>query len=285
MITDDHTNLLFLSELLKGREQFLSQLIHILNQRAITYRFLPSTNDIWALDYMPIQKDLDKFILFKYEPDYLQNDEFILTQTNTKTVCKSIGLSTIDSNIKIDGGNVIKGNNWVILTDKIFKENADFEKNDLITELENLFEVKVIIIPQEPFDFTGHADGIVRYYNSDTVLINSYKPTDKKEFQKRLTKELRSQGLWAIEIPYNPYDNGNYDLADGLYINYLQMENFILLPTFNKTEDEKAYRQFQQLFPRQIIETVDSRDISRDGGVLNCITWNIKVSTLGDHGK
>jgi agmatine deiminase len=229
---------------------------------------------------MPIQKELDKFILFKYEPDYLQNDEFILTQTDTKTVCKAIGLSTTDSNIKIDGGNVIKGNDWVILTDKIFKENASFEKNNLITELENLFEVKVIIIPQEPSDFTGHADGIVRYYNNDTVLINSYKPTDKKEFHKRLNKELRNQGLRTIEIPYSPYDNANCDLADGLYINYLQMENLILMPTFNKKEDEKTYRQFQQLFPGHIIETIDSRDISKDGGVLNCITWNIKVNEI-----
>lgn len=277
MITDDQTNLLFLSEILKEREQFLSQLLHILNHREIKHRFLPSTNDIWAVDYMPIQKGLDKFILFKYEPDYLQNDEFIATQTDTKTVCKSIGLSTINSNVKIDGGNVIKGNDWVILTDKIFKENAGFEKNGLITELENLFEAKVIIIPQEPGDFTGHADGIVRYYDNDTVLINSYKPTDKKDFQKLLTKELTNQGLRAIEIPYNPYDNANYDLADGLYINYLQMENLILIPTFDKKEDENTYRQFEQLFPGQIIETIDSREISRDGGVLNCITWNIKV--------
>jgi len=145
-----------------------------------------------------------------------------------------------------------------------------------INELENLFETKVIIIPKEPNDFTGHADGVIRYYDNETVLINGYKPTDKREFQNRLTKELKNQGLRTIEIPYNPYDNGNYDMADGLYINYLQMDNFILLPTFEKKEDEKAYRQFEQLFSRQTIETIDSRDISVDGGVLNCITWNIK---------
>jgi agmatine deiminase len=225
---------------------------------------------------MPIQTELAKFIRFKYEPDYLQNDEFILTQTNTKSVCKSIGLNTIDSEIKLDGGNVIKGKNWVILTDKIFDENADFKKTELINELENLFLVKVIIIPKEPNDFTGHADGVIRYYDNETVLINSYKPTDKIEFQRRLTKELKNQGLKTIEIPYNPYDNSDYDMADGLYINYLQMENFILLPTFEKNEDERAYRQFEQLFPGQTIETIDSREISVDGGVLNCITWNIK---------
>jgi len=278
MTTDNQTNILYISGLLKNRHQFFNTLSTILGKHKIDYRFLPNTNDIWAVDYMPIQTDLNRFILFKYEPDYLQNDTFIFTQTDTKTVCKAIGLTWTDSEIRIDGGNVIRGKDWVILTDKVFKENADFKRNKLINELEKLFEVKVIIIQQEPNDFTGHADGILRYYDNDTVLINNYKPTDKRDFQKRLTKELSNQSLKTIEIPYNTYDNANYDMADGLYINYLHMENFILLPTFKKKQDETAYRQFEQLFPGQVIESIDSREISADGGVLNCITWNIKIS-------
>lgn len=276
MIIDSETNLLYLSDILKSREEFFNNLTSLLIKNGVKYKLLPETNDIWAVDYMPIQTELTKFIRFKYEPDYLQNDEYVITQTNTKSVCKAINLNTTDSEIKLDGGNVIKGKNWVILTDKIFDENADFKKNELINELEILFKTKVIIIPKEPNDFTGHADGVIRYYDNETVLINSYKPTDKREFQNRLTKELKNQGLRTIEIPYNPYDNRNYDMADGLYINYLQMDNFILLPTFEKKGDERAYRQFEQLFSRQTIETIDSRNISVDGGVLNCITWNIK---------
>jgi len=276
MIIDSETNLLYLSDILKSRKEFFNNLISLLIKNGVKHKLLLETNDIWAVDYMPIQTELTKFVQFKYEPDYLQNDEYILTQTNTKSVCKAINLNTIESRIKLDGGNVIKGKDWVILTDKIFDENTDLKKNEIINELEKLFETKVIIIPKEPNDFTGHADGVVRYYDNDTVLINSYKPTDKIDFQRRLNKELKSQGLRIIEIPYNPYDNSDYDMADGLYINYLQMENFILLPTFKKNQDERAYRQFEQLFPGQTIETIDSREISVDGGVLNCITWNIK---------
>src|SRR5690606_25240750 len=116
---------LFLSEKLKERDQFLSELIHILDHQKIMYEFLPFTNDIWAVDYMPIQQGIDKFIQFKYEPDYLQTNQFILTQTDPKLVCKAIGLNTIYSEIRMDGGNLIKGKDWVILTDKIFSENSD----------------------------------------------------------------------------------------------------------------------------------------------------------------
>jgi len=277
MIIDAETNLLYFSELLKPRAIFDKNLKRLLDKVGIQFRTLPNTKDIWSVDFMPVQVNLSKFIQFKYEPDYLQNDKFIRTQTNTTAVCKVIGVNTVDSAIKIDGGNVIKGKQWVILTDKIFKENPDISKDEVLDELEKLFDVKVIIIPQEPGDFTGHADGIVRQYDSDTVLVNRYKPTEKKDFQKKLAKELKNQGVKTIEIPYNPYDNVNYAMADGLYINYLQMNKFILLPTFNKKEDEIAYRQFEQLFAGQTIETIDSREISVDGGVLNCITWNIKI--------
>jgi len=277
MIIDAETNLLYFSELLKPRAIFDKNLKRLLDKVGIQFRTLPNTKDIWSVDFMPVQVNLSKFIQFKYEPDYLQNDKFIRTQTNTTAVCKVIGVNTVDSVIKIDGGNVIKGKQWVILTDKIFKENPDISKDEVLDELEKLFDVKVIIIPQEPGDFTGHADGIVRQYDSDTVLVNRYEPTEKKDFQKKLAKELKNQGVKTIEIPYNPYDNVNYAMADGLYINYLQMNKFILLPTFNKKEDEIAYRQFEQLFVGQTIETIDSREISVDGGVLNCITWNIKI--------
>lgn len=66
-------------------------------------------------------------------------------------------------------------------------------------------------------------------------------------------------------------------MADGLYVNFLHMEGFILLPIFGLETDEIAYRQFEQLFPGYVIRTIDAREISKDGGVLNCITWNIQV--------
>lgn len=112
--------------------------------------------------------------------------------------------------------------------------------------------------------FKSSSDGLTLII----VLINFY--------FSQLTKELKNQGLKTIEIHYSPYDNSAYDMAVGLYINYLLRENFTLLPTFEKNEDERAYIQSEQLFPGQTIRTIDSQEISLDGAVLNCITWNIR---------
>ncbi len=77
--------------------------------------------------------------------------------------------------IILDGGNVVKHKDKVILTSKVFKENPDYSELNLITKLKNQLQVKqIIIIPQEPKDFVGHADGMVRFIDTDTVLVNQY---------------------------------------------------------------------------------------------------------------
>lgn len=158
----------------------------------------------------------------------------------------------------------------------MFVENPTRDRKTIISELANLFEAKPVIIPRDSYDFTGHADGMVRYYNNDTVLINQYKANDKPAFQERFITALRSEGLNLIEVPYNPYRNTDYDSAVGLYINYLQVKDLIVVPTFGLPEDERALRQFEDLFSFCSVVGIESSEIAVQGGVLNCVTWNIK---------
>jgi len=51
---------------------------------------------------------------------------------------------------------------------------------------------------------------------------------------------LDNAELDYIEIPYNSYINKSYDKANGDYINFLQMENTVIIPTFGIKEDEMA---------------------------------------------
>jgi agmatine deiminase len=125
-------------------------------------------------------------------------------------------------------------------------------------------------------DEIGHADGMVRFIDDKTVLINNYSDRDI-ELKLNIKTALHNANLNWIEIPYNPYNNGRSKMrANGIYINYLQMEDIIIVPTFNMKEDEAVVRILEDTFTSYKIKTVESNDIARKGGVLNCITWNIK---------
>jgi len=127
MITDSQTNFIWFSELLKesGKySEFCRNLTAILDKHRVLYDFLPETNDIWCRDYMPIEVSEDKFIEYRYDPDYLLDWPGRKVKTYPDLVCQAIGLKTVKSDLILDGGNVIKGKNKVILTDKIIPENA-----------------------------------------------------------------------------------------------------------------------------------------------------------------
>jgi agmatine/peptidylarginine deiminase len=66
------------------------------------------------------------------------------------------------------------------------------------------------------------------------------------------------------------------------YINFLQMDNVILVPKLNIDEDEQALVQIQKHFKifvdtKRVVQ-VEIRDlVETGGGALNCISWTIKV--------
>ncbi len=47
------------------------------------------------------------------------------------------------------------------------------------------------------------------------------------------------------------------------------------MPTFKTKHDEQAIKVFEKVFKGQTIATVDSNELAEEGGILNCITWNI----------
>ncbi|HSZ85816.1 MAG TPA: agmatine deiminase family protein [Puia sp.] len=278
MIPDYKTNLLCLSDILpKNYPNFYQQFEKVLKDCGINFKLLSPTNDIWAVDYMPVQIDINKFVQFVYKPSYLKTRAELNTISNVDAICKQLGIETIRLNILLDGGNVIRATDKIIMTERIFYENSTYKRENLMKELQNYFEVeKIFIIPEQPNDFTGHADGMVRFIDDKTVLINNYKSEGKK-FRDSFEITIRKTGLNYIKIPYNPYNNDDEDQANGCYINYLQMENVVIIPTFGIKEDDVVVKQFEEIFKGQTIATINCHDIAKNGGVLNCITWNIRA--------
>ena len=232
---------------------------------------------------MPIQVNTDKFVQFIYNPDYLQAKKYRNTISNVDKVCSTIGIKTQKSPLVIDGGNIIKAKNKVIMCDKIFKENPRKNEMELIDELHKLFEVdRIIIIPTQPNDYFGHADSIVRFLDDDTVLVNGFSK-EEKEFNLQVRIALNNAGLNCVTAPYNPYNNYNYVDAKGVYINYLQMAGVIFLPVFGIREDDIAVSKFESIFIKNKIVPVQCRSLAKDGGALNCISWNIKKYCTGQN--
>lgn len=269
-------------ELINRHIDFLNRMNEILvNQNQILTKFLYPTNDIWCRDFMPISVSKDKFVQFVYDPDYLKG-KWSHLKTDPWQVSESFDFTPLRSELVIDGGNIIKHGKTVIMTEKIFIENPKWDSVTLVKQISKELEVdKVVIIPIEPDDYTGHSDGMVRFVGEDLVIINDYLSKDgySKKFTDALRLSLESKGIKIIgTLPYRSFPRKNKDgdyTSIGCYMNYLEVENLIVFPKFDIEEDESAFGKIQQYFPSKQVVQLACREIAEDGGVLNCITWNI----------
>ncbi len=284
MITDSMTNFVWFSDLLRQKPEyrlFHEQLISILEKHHIRHDYLDETRDIWCRDYMPIQVSRDKFVEFRYDPDYLLNLQDRNSKTYADLVCETMGLKPLKSDILLDGGNVIRGTNCVVLSDKVLFENKLHYTPDRLTgKLSELFEVdKVILIPWDKSEPFGHADGMLRFIDDDHVLINGYFREYDLKIRNAFFGALEKNHLGFTELNFNVEKSD--ECRNWGYINFLQMENLLIVPCFGIAEDSQALAQISQAFPAYAakgqIVTLDSNSIIEHGGVLNCVSWNIAV--------
>ena len=267
----------YLSALLKTKyPDTCEKLIQILDKHHVKYGFLEGTKDIWCRDYMPIQTKSGKFIQFKYEPSYLKNDnEWDESRSDVEEVCKLNNIDAEPSDINLDGGNVLLCDDRAIISDRVFSENKDWNREKLVSELSRLLECEIIIIPAENDDMTGHADGMVRFINRNTILGNKL-ADEYKYWRDGMQKVLEQYGLKYIDVPFFlPKDPKHPLSAIGVYVNYLEVNNLIILPVFGRDEDEQVISIIKSVFPDRKIETIDYNDVAKEGGLLNCTTWVI----------
>lgn len=274
MITNFETNKVLLAKgmTLHAYVNATKHLLEIMHNKEIEWGFLPFTSSpyhIWARDYMPVQVNKDKFVRFIYNPDYLKdNPEY---KPNTSGILSELGVRVTDSDIIIDGGNVISCGEKVIMTDKIYRENPHYDHNLLIDRLSQLLEAEIILMPEDYYDEYGHADGMVRYMGDGCVLLNNYCDFDKA-LRKKLISALKPH-FNISELHYDTYTDKSW-----AYINFLQIGQHLFVPMLEGKLAEIAFKQIAEAFPKcECFPVWDCDNIVREGGALNCCTWNIQA--------
>ena len=275
MICDYQTNTVYLAEGIKGYPKVAENLLYALYKEDIETEYLPhskSKKHVWARDYMPIQLEEVRFLKYVYRPDYLKNDKDYIP--NYAGMIRKLGVNCKPTSLVIDGGNVVKCDDSVIMTDKALKENPGFDEPGLRYRLEDLFEANVVFIPWDRYEMFGHADGMVRAIGHRHVLLNNYIDFDKN-LRKNILERLNKEGFEVEELHYDMPRPSRYSWA---YLNFLQTKNSIFVPGLGLEEDEKALEQIQTIYSDyKVILVPGCLELVRDGGALNCVTWNIRT--------
>lgn len=264
--------MLYFSSLLKTDLKYSSSaknLFPVLSNCGEKFTLFDGAKDIWARDFMPVKTKSGKYVSFRYEPSYLAGDPQLRTNFKTDIAPSFKVDNLVYTDINLDGGNVVfsPSKEKVIISDRVYSENPSWHKAELTAKLAKLLEANVIIIPSLKSDMTGHADGMVRFVDENTVVANA--PLSPFGFETKVKKSLQNYGFNVIDFPYF-YSKG--DSAVGCYLNYLETEKFIFLPVFGVDTDNETIDLAKNIFGKTIIP-VNINEIAADGGLLNCISW------------
>ena len=300
MLTDNLTNTVFFSDLLPKKCPTLNQHIaQVLEANGIPFAYLSETKDIWCRDFMPIQIEEDCFVFYRYMPDYLQDKTGLRLQSNPekvflknsnqlmwelpmtpKTEMVFDGLRPIPVtkmvfsptriNLVIDGGNVVKCCNTIVMTEKVFFENKDKTSAEVERILKDTFQCDILFLPWDRKETFGHSDGIVHYAGNDSILLTNY--NDISPYYYNLFRKAFEKHFDVIPLKY---ETKRQHARSWAYINFLQVGKLVFVPQLGLEEDEQALEQIGNALPGCEVVGIPSLEAVRRGGALNCISWNV----------
>jgi len=285
--------IVYIANSLKRYSLVYHSLITNLKASGIEVEIIDSPN-IWVRDYMPFQTK-NGFIKFKYKTLGYDKWPQLKIKTHSDYWLAVLGKfkNLIYTDIILDGGNCQMNaeKDIAVITDVIFKNNPEYGKEDLINKLSELLDAKVIIVPREPGDELGHADGIVKFIDKSSILLNDYFG-HYINYRNKVTKILKSNGLRIIDFPnyYHlrskitekqfrakyPYGD-DFNPAWGYAINFLKVAQLIFAPIFNIKEDEITINTIEKCYPDCNVVAVDCFELSMEGGLLNCVTREYRL--------
>ena len=159
------------------------------------------------------------------------------------------------------------------MTEKVFVENSNLTHEKVIKRLTDAFQCEIVFIPWDREEKYGHSDGVIHYLGGNRVLMTNYEQFDAEmatKFQQVLDKHFEVFSL--------KYDVETLNENSWAYINYLQIDDLVLVPHLGIPEDEQARQQIQSFLPEcNVISVPDAMEAVKDGGAFNCISWNIKA--------
>lgn len=239
--------------------------------------------DIWLRDFG--LSVINNPIMFRYTAEgqgrgNKGQQDADTVQEHLALIAEKAKLTFLETDLLNDGGNLVDdyaGN--AVISRKFLRDNK-LNEHQARTKLRKLTSlVNIAFIESDEQGGLEHADGVVAFVDTNTLIINSYK--EYPEYMKQLRADLES-GLPNVIIHeiVTLYDDSEiYDKrfgsACGLYTNALVTPNRVYLPQFGIPEDELALKQVRAATTREVVP-VSSHQVCSMGGGVRCMSWQLR---------
>jgi len=259
---------------------------NIKNIKNITLQKVQS-NDTWCRDFGGItvlNQENKKVIL-----DFTFNGwggKFDASYDNQIT--KTIFPDSKTVNFVLEGGAIDINSKGVLLTrTKTLlnpNRNPSLNKAQIEDILYKYFGLKKIIW-LENGDLVGddtdsHIDMLARFVNDDTIVYQTcddvadinYKAL--KNMEEELRKIAKQENFHLVPLPHIEAQYYKEERLPASYVNFLFLNQAVLIPIYNVKNDNMALDIFKSLIPNRDIIGIDCSKIIRQHGSLHCLSMH-----------
>lgn len=239
--------------------------------------------DIWMRDFglsNPVNP-----IMFRYTAEGQGRGEKGQREADTvqehlAVIADKAGLSFHETDLLNDGGNFVDDYAGNVVISRKFLHDNKLTEEQARSKLRELTDINnIAFIDSDEQGGLEHADGVVAFVDTNTLIINTY--TEDPEYTKQLRADLEFglPGVIIHEI-VTPYDDSSildqrFGSACGLYTNALVTPNRVYLPQFGISEDEIALKQVRAATTREVVP-VSSHQVCTMGGGVRCMSWQLR---------
>ncbi len=188
--------------------------------------------------------------------------------------------------IDVNGKGTLLTSEECLMHPSIQVRNQNFTKEDYEAVFKEYLGVTNVIWLGDGIegdDTHGHIDDLCRFVNEDTIVIivetdkndSNYKPLQDnlKRLQNAKLEDGKSPTIVALPMPKR------VDFEDlrlpASYANFLILNNCVLVPTFNDSNDRVALNILSECFPDREVIGISCIDFIWGFGTLHCLSQQI----------
>ncbi|MCU0240213.1 MAG: agmatine deiminase family protein, partial [Pyrinomonadaceae bacterium] len=232
--------------------------------------------DIWMRDFTtvnPIEPTQ-----FQYTWASMSKKQSIETQESFADFADKYGINRKQSNLIIDGGNIVDNYGGKYITTTRFAKDNKLSIKEAKEKLKETLNAKEVAILEPDEEVLAHSDGMVMWLDEKTLLVNQY--TDKA-FRKLVLDELTASfpdtNIIEVPVEYGKNKRGEwegFESACGVNLNSVLTFKNIYVPVFGMTHDKKAVEIIRQNTDKTVLE-IDAKGVCPMGGSVRCLTWQL----------
>ena len=234
--------------------------------------------DVWMRDFTPVLPARPVLFCYFAAAQAGKQLDADWVQAGFTRYAKFCGLEFRRSPYVLDGGNFVDdGDARAIVTDRFLADNGLAKEQAVAALREALGVEQIAILPADPEDRLGHADGMAAFIASNVVAATCF----DEPFRTAVLDELRAAfpdvEIVEIESPAGgpPAADAAFGSAHGLYVNAVATDRHLYVPTFGIPEDAAAMELLRARSDREVVP-VDARKVAALGGSVRCLSGQFK---------